>query len=60
MESMRYTSKYKKGIRRGVKELTPECDPDESHEQFTHARERKGMEGERKREDEEVVSERKK
>jgi len=35
MESMRYTSKYKKGIRRGVKELTPECDPDESHEQFT-------------------------
>jgi len=55
---MRYTSKYKKGIRRGVKELTPECDPDESHEQFTHARERKGMEeGGRKSKEEEVVSE---
>lgn len=25
----------KKEIRGGAKELTPECDPDESHEQFT-------------------------
>lgn len=39
--STRYISKCKKGIRRGVKELTPECDPDESHEQFTHAEQEK-------------------
>jgi len=39
--------KYEKK-KRGVKELTPECDLDEFHEQFTHAE--RNVERERERE----------